>query len=30
LLRRQGFERAVAISGGTRAWRDASLPIERG
>jgi rhodanese-related sulfurtransferase len=30
LLRRQGYERAVAVTGGTRAWRDASLPVERG
>ena len=30
LLRRQGFERAVAVGGGTRAWREANLPLERG
>lgn len=30
LLRKQGFEKACAVSGGTRAWREASLPIERG
>jgi rhodanese-related sulfurtransferase len=30
LLRKQGYEKACAVAGGTRAWRDASLPIERG
>jgi rhodanese-related sulfurtransferase len=30
LLRKQGFDKACAVSGGTRAWRDASLPVERG
>ena len=28
-LRRAGFERAVAISGGNAAWREAGLPIEK-
>lgn len=30
LLRKQGYEKACAVAGGTRAWREASLPIERG
>lgn len=30
LLRKQGYEKACALSGGTRAWREASLPVERG
>jgi rhodanese-related sulfurtransferase len=29
-LRKAGYERAVAVTGGTRAWNDASLPIARG
>lgn len=29
LLRKAGFDRAVALAGGTAAWREASLPIER-
>ncbi|MFO1266450.1 MAG: rhodanese-like domain-containing protein [Rubrivivax sp.] len=29
LLRKAGYERAAAVSGGTRAWREAQLPIER-
>jgi rhodanese-related sulfurtransferase len=29
VLRKAGYERAAAVSGGTRAWRDAQLPIER-
>jgi rhodanese-related sulfurtransferase len=29
LLRKAGHERAVAVSGGTAAWRDAQLPVER-
>ncbi len=29
LLRKQGHEKAVALSGGTNAWRDASLPLEK-
>lgn len=28
-LRKAGYERAVAVAGGTAAWRDAQLPIER-
>jgi rhodanese-related sulfurtransferase len=30
VLRKAGYERAVAVSGGVNAWREASLPIERG
>ena len=29
LLRKQGYAKAVALAGGTNAWRDASLPVER-
>jgi rhodanese-related sulfurtransferase len=29
LLRKAGYERAVALSGGTAAWREANLPIEK-
>jgi rhodanese-related sulfurtransferase len=29
LLRKQGYAKAVALAGGTDAWRDASLPVER-
>jgi rhodanese-related sulfurtransferase len=29
LLRKAGYEKAVAVTGGTAAWRDASLPIEK-
>ena len=29
LLRKQGYERAVALSGGIAAWREASLPVEK-
>lgn len=29
LLRKQGYERAVALAGGTRAWGEAGLPIEK-
>ena len=29
MLRRSGYERAQAVAGGTNAWRDAQLPIER-
>jgi rhodanese-related sulfurtransferase len=29
LLRKQGYEKAVALAGGTNAWRDASLPLEK-
>lgn len=28
-LRKQGWEKAVAVSGGTAAWREAQLPIEK-
>jgi rhodanese-related sulfurtransferase len=28
-LRSAGYEKAVAVSGGNAAWRDASLPIEK-
>ena len=28
-LRKAGYERAVAVAGGTGAWREAQLPIER-
>ncbi len=28
-LRSLGYERATAVAGGTAAWREASLPIER-
>jgi rhodanese-related sulfurtransferase len=30
LLRKAGYERAVAVSGGTRAWNEAALPVARG
>ena len=29
LLRKAGYEKAVAVSGGTNAWREASLPVEK-
>jgi len=29
LLRKQGYEKAVALAGGNRAWADASLPVEK-
>ncbi len=29
LLRKAGHENAVALAGGTAAWREASLPIDR-
>jgi rhodanese-related sulfurtransferase len=29
LLRKAGYEKAVAVSGGTAAWREASLPVEK-
>jgi rhodanese-related sulfurtransferase len=29
LLRKQGYERAVTLSGGIAAWREASLPVEK-
>jgi len=28
-LRKAGYERAVAVAGGTAAWRDASLPMAK-
>jgi rhodanese-related sulfurtransferase len=28
-LRKAGYEKAVAVTGGTAAWREASLPIEK-
>jgi len=30
LLRRAGYEKAVSLAGGTNAWRDAGLPVEKG
>jgi rhodanese-related sulfurtransferase len=30
LLRKAGYEKATAVAGGTAAWREASLPIEKG
>ena len=29
LLRKQGYEKAVTLAGGNRAWTDASLPVEK-
>jgi len=29
MLRKAGYERAVGVAGGTAAWREAQLPIER-
>jgi rhodanese-related sulfurtransferase len=29
LLRKAGYERAVAVTGGTAAWREASLPMAK-
>lgn len=29
MLRKAGYERAVAVGGGTAAWREAQLPIEK-
>jgi len=29
LLRKAGYEKAVALAGGTAAWREAALPIEK-
>ena len=28
-LRKQGYERALVVAGGLRAWREASLPFEK-
>lgn len=30
MLRKAGHERALAVKGGTAAWREAQLPVERG
>lgn len=30
LLRKAGYEKAVAVAGGLAAWREASLPVEKG
>jgi rhodanese-related sulfurtransferase len=29
ILRKLGYERAVALSGGVAAWREASLPVDK-
>lgn len=29
ILRKQGYDKAVALSGGLAAWREANLPIEK-
>ena len=29
LLRKAGYEKAVAVAGGTAAWREAQLPIDK-
>jgi len=29
LLRKAGYDKAVAVAGGTAAWREAQLPIEK-
>ena len=29
LLRKAGYEKAVAVAGGTAAWRDAQLPVDK-
>jgi rhodanese-related sulfurtransferase len=29
MLRKAGYERAVAVAGGNAAWRDASLPMQK-
>jgi rhodanese-related sulfurtransferase len=29
LLRKAGYEKAVSLSGGTAAWRDANLPMDK-
>jgi rhodanese-related sulfurtransferase len=29
LLRKAGYEKAVALAGGTNAWREANFPIEK-
>ena len=29
LLRKAGYEKAVALNGGTAAWREANLPVEK-
>lgn len=30
LLRKAGYDKAVALNGGTAAWREANLPLEKG
>ncbi|MFY9512067.1 MAG: rhodanese-like domain-containing protein [Rubrivivax sp.] len=30
ILRKAGYEGAVAVTGGNRAWREANLPMEKG
>ena len=30
LLRKAGYANALAVAGGTSAWREASLPVEKG
>ncbi len=29
LLRKAGYDKAVAVAGGTAAWRDAQLPVDK-
>ena len=29
LLRKAGYEKAVAVAGGTAAWREAALPVDK-
>jgi rhodanese-related sulfurtransferase len=29
LLRKAGYEKAFAVAGGTAAWREAQLPVDR-
>jgi rhodanese-related sulfurtransferase len=29
LLRKQGYEKAVSLAGGNRAWNEATLPVEK-
>jgi len=29
LLRKAGYDKAIAVSGGLGAWREAGLPVER-
>jgi rhodanese-related sulfurtransferase len=30
LLKKQGYEKACSVAGGTAAWREANLPVEKG